>query len=87
MPLQQLITRARLTHRALATRLLFEIERSGELLLRIEPCVEPVNDLCLMLLTGKNGNCSILYGDYNMICRMRGKAATGTGDTARWVMV
>ena len=67
--------------------LLEGIEGSSKLLLRLKACVEPINDLSLMFWTGKNSNCSILYGDHGVVWTMWCEVATGTVDTTGWPMV
>jgi len=49
--------------------------------------VEPTNDLCLMLGTGKDGDCSVLYREYRLIWIMWCEVAAGTVNTAGWPML
>lgn len=49
--------------------------------------MEPINDCFLMLWTGKDGNCSVLYRDHWLIWIMGCEVATGTVYTAGWPML
>ncbi|SEO75028.1 hypothetical protein SAMN05216388_101832 [Halorientalis persicus] len=49
--------------------------------------MEPTNDLYLMLWTGKDRNCSVLYRNHRLIWIMGCEVATRTVDTAGWPMI
>jgi hypothetical protein len=55
--------------------------------LYIKTCVEPINDLYLMLWTGNDCHCSVLYRNDRLIWIMGCEVATRTVDTAGWSMI
>jgi len=64
--------------------LLRRIKGSCQLLLCVEACVEPINDLDLVLRTRKGGNCSVLHRDQGVVRVVGREVTAGTTDTAGW---
>jgi len=55
--------------------------------LRLKARIEPIDDLFLMFWTGKNSNCSVLYGDHGVIRTIWCEVATRAVDTTGWPMI